>query len=295
MLIASISGGKDSTAMMLSLAERGMPFRAVFMDTGWEHPKTYEYLENVIEPLVKKLAGESLIRLKAQRTMVELIRFKRMFPSRLRRYCTEELKVFPLRDYVASLDEDVINAVGIRWQESKARSTLPEREWSDVIDCEVWRPILSWSVADVVAIHARHGVLPNPLYLEGASRVGCWPCIFARKSEVRQVAETDPARIDLIEMLEAELTRKADREHLKKNLGLPMEKRSVCSSSSSRTFFTWKDHWHKDPRAPIRQFVEWASTSRGGKEREDFDPDALAREGCMRWGLCATEPEEPQT
>ena len=37
-VVASVSGGKDSTAMVLHLRDLGVDFRAVFMDTGWEHP-----------------------------------------------------------------------------------------------------------------------------------------------------------------------------------------------------------------------------------------------------------------
>ena len=37
-VMASVSGGKDSTALMLALREADVPFRAVFADTGWESP-----------------------------------------------------------------------------------------------------------------------------------------------------------------------------------------------------------------------------------------------------------------
>lgn len=45
-VVCSVSGGKDSTAMCLWLRENGIPFRAVFCDTGWEAEETYEYLRN---------------------------------------------------------------------------------------------------------------------------------------------------------------------------------------------------------------------------------------------------------
>jgi len=35
-LVVSVSGGKDSTACMIALRAAGLPFRAVFADTGWE-------------------------------------------------------------------------------------------------------------------------------------------------------------------------------------------------------------------------------------------------------------------
>ena len=46
-IIASVSGGKDSTAMLLALREADIPFRAVFADTGWEAPETYAYLDTL--------------------------------------------------------------------------------------------------------------------------------------------------------------------------------------------------------------------------------------------------------
>ena len=43
--VISLSGGKDSTALLLFAIERGEEFEAVFADTGHEHPETYRYVE----------------------------------------------------------------------------------------------------------------------------------------------------------------------------------------------------------------------------------------------------------
>jgi len=51
-VVASISGGKDSAALSLWLAEQGIDHDRVFADTGWEHPATYEYLRG---PLTEKI------------------------------------------------------------------------------------------------------------------------------------------------------------------------------------------------------------------------------------------------
>src|SRR3990167_960599 len=184
LVIASVSGGKDSAAMSLWLTEQRIEHRRVFLDTGWEHPATYEYLRG---PLTAALGPIEEVR--AQRGIVETIRRRGMFPSRTRRFCTQEFKVFPARDYFKArfLDRgvEIVNAVGIRGTESEARSRLFEWEYEPTFGCEVWRPLIAWTEQDVIDMHRRHGLAPNPLYLQGARRVGCWPCIYASKDELR--------------------------------------------------------------------------------------------------------------
>ena len=44
----SLSGGKDSTAMLLLMIERGLPIHAVLTaDTGMEFPEMYEHLQKL--------------------------------------------------------------------------------------------------------------------------------------------------------------------------------------------------------------------------------------------------------
>lgn len=215
MVIASISGGKDSAATSLYLDELGIEHLRVFADTGWEWvgtPKHLEYLTSVLGPVdtVRSEIGG----------MADLVRSKGMFPSRLIRFCTQELKVRPIRRYILEAQErtgrDVVNVVGIRWGESRSRANMPEWEWNEYFNSDTWRPILAWSEQDVIDIHRRHDLQPNPLYLQGASRVGCWPCIFARKSEIATMARIDPGRIDELRGLEAEVQELARARYAKK-------------------------------------------------------------------------------
>ena len=46
--IVSLSGGKDSTAMLLRLIEEGYPIDLIlFCDTGLEFPQMYDHIEKV--------------------------------------------------------------------------------------------------------------------------------------------------------------------------------------------------------------------------------------------------------
>ena len=47
--VVSLSGGKDSTAMLLLMLERGWPIDAVLnADTGMEFPEMYEHLKHCL-------------------------------------------------------------------------------------------------------------------------------------------------------------------------------------------------------------------------------------------------------
>ena len=300
-VIASVSGGKDSTAMCLHLQEQGIPYRAVFLDTGWENATTYRYLRDVLpgvigpiewltpavdlSPDLEEVAAQFETRLGHHSAMIRLILKKGMFSSRRIRFCTQSLKAFTIRDYLLGLDVEPINAVGIRADESASRSKMAEWEHSDSYDCDIWRPLIDWSEQDVIDIHARHGIAPNPNYLAGASRVGCWPCVFARKSEIRHIADTDPERIAIIADLEAVVGDMARQRAEKRGGGLtdkpppswfqdPMPQRGP---DGVRRGSPW----------PIDRVVEWSRTKRGGRQFELFAP-ARRDEGCMRWGLCDT-------
>jgi 3'-phosphoadenosine 5'-phosphosulfate sulfotransferase (PAPS reductase)/FAD synthetase len=303
LVVASVSGGKDSGALSLWLTEQGIEHRRVHMLTGWDHQVTLDYLRG---PLTAALGPIEEIR--GDLLMPDLVRKKGMFPSRVRRFCTEELKVKPVIRYIERLQDeghDVVNAVGVRAAESEARAKLGEWEWQDAYDAWVWRPLISWTEQDVIDIHTRHGLRPNPLYLQGASRVGCWPCIFARKDEIRHIADVDQHRINEIRALEEEVTAAARKRSIAKFYkelrldGLsPIDayKNAVHAHEDSvkyeeRTFFQGQNtRARQDGEVwPIDKVVAWSRTSRGGKQVELFAPP---REGCMRWGLCDTGGDE---
>jgi len=111
------------------------------------------------------------------------------FPSNIIRKCTLDLKVTPQLKYIDELrlekKKKPVSAVGIRKEESQARSVLGEFEEKD--ESTIWRPLIDWDFQQIVDIHKKHNVVPNPLYTRGYSRVGCFPCIFARKGEIEKI------------------------------------------------------------------------------------------------------------
>lgn len=311
--ILSVSGGKDSTACGLHLRELGVPFRAVHFDTGWEHRDTVAYVHDVLPGILgvpveiarrepkqfderrEAWAQELETMLGFRSPMVRWILSRGMFPSRVRRFCTQELKVFTARDVMRAAHdrgELPINAVGIRASESAARAKLEERELSTTLDCMVWRPILRWSVEDVIAIHRRHGVPPNPLYLRGSTRVGCWPCIMSGKSELRQLAK-DEDRVRVMERLE-EIVGILATERKRRQLA-EADRLDELSAFSVPSFFQASRRSGETQQfacVSIRRHLRWAQTERGGRALDESHRQQLLAgmdDGCLRWGMCEVE------
>lgn len=299
-VVASVSGGKDSTALVLALREARVPFQAVFADTGWEAPETYAYLDTLREmlniridvvaaaPEMNPVVGEddigpfAIVDGKIYRGgMVDVARKKAGFPMRLGRWCTERLKIHPLRafhDRIVAGGHETVSAVGIRAEESERRARMPELEDSAEWGGFVWRPMLRWTVADVLAMHHRYGIPVNPLYKRGHDRVGCYPCIHAGREEIRLIAQHAPSRINEIRALEEEFT----AERARRNATGEGDFKFPVS-----TFFS--------PRVPgatvkIDDAVAWARSTRGGRQLPLLAEPPTG--GCMRWGLC--EPPTPE-
>ena len=282
-LIVSVSGGKDSTAMALWLIDQGLQDRCtfVFADTKWEHPDLYTYMAETLEPKIGQI--HRVTSKKYPGGMPDMVRQKGAFPSRMIRFCTEHLKVNPLREFFKDFRErtglEPVSVVGIRADESKRRSTFEEWDDGGPLRCDTWRPLITWLVADVVKIHKKHGVPPCPLYLRtknASKRVGCYPCIMSRKDEIRAVAEQDPWRIDEIRKLETDVT---------EVMRAKLEVKGETFESMGRTppgFFQSKQG-REGKCWPIDKVVEWSTTSRGGKQVELF---STSEPGCQMWGLC---------
>lgn len=297
-IIVSVSGGKDSTACCLHLFEMGYSqndFKRVFIDTGWEDETTYQYLD-YLEKYIGKIERirkhvdisqmpkdvqifieEEEQRLGHESDFLRLVFKKFCFPSSFRKYCTRILKIEPFADYLLDQDNDMIVVLGLRRAESQRRSAITEWEWSERYQNYVWRPLYLWSEKDVIDIHSRFQVLPNNLYLRGADRVGCYPCIYSRKKEIKMLSRE---RLDLIDRIERFLGAYNYRrvKEAGTRLEMQLENRLALSGFLFHPMFQGeigKDH--------IKNIYEWSQTTYGGKQFALFD---IEEPSCVKWGLC---------
>ncbi|MGQ4328569.1 phosphoadenosine phosphosulfate reductase family protein [Streptomyces sp. NBC_01604] len=179
--VLGISGGKDSSALAVYMRNRVPEMEYFFCDTGAELPETYEYLNRLEAAL-----GKSIVRLNADRDFDHWMEvYQGTLPSPQMRWCTKNLKIKPLEDWVG--DDKVISYVAIRADENRIGyvstkpnidAVFPFRE--EGIDKE-----------GVMRILDEAGIgLPG--YYEWRTRSGCYFCFFQRKHEWVGLKERHP-------------------------------------------------------------------------------------------------------
>lgn len=208
---------------------------------------------------------------------LDLCLWKGRFPSRKAQFCTEFLKTIPLVEYQMGLIDQghtVWSWQGVRGGESDARKHLLgtgacAKYFEEVGGgLYIYRPIVRWSAQDCFDAMDYFGVKANPLYTMGMSRVGCMPCINARKAEVLEISKRFPAEFERI----------AEWERLVGQVG--KGQRGNISS-----FFLDPDRDAHLNKRGIVNMVSWSKTTRGGKQFDllaDEEPTACS----SSYGLC---------
>lgn len=309
-IVVSVSGGKDSTATAILALESGHECRFLFADTGHEHPLTYKYLnyletrlrihihrvsadfskqiyrkrENirtkwVDEGVVSRDKAEGIASLLVPTGVpfLDLCLWKGRFPSPSRRFCTEELKHRPLQMALLNIRRStqcyIESWQGVRANESRARSRLPQREPGEF--AEIYRPILYWSAEEVFRFLRRCKVHPNPLYKQGMSRVGCMPCIQSTKRELREIAKRFPEEVARVAKWERQVSRVSKRSastFFAADVD-PMKATKDINQISHKTH-------------GINNIMDWAKTTHGGRQ---YDLITTSEEPTMcrsAYGLC---------
>ena len=187
--IVSLSGGKDSTAMLLMMLERGEPIHSiVFFDTGWEFPQMLEHID-----LLEQRTGIEIVRLQPSRSfeywMIEKPLKDRKgysWPSPIRRWCTRE-KFNAINKY-ANQHKPWVQCIGYAADES-------ERQSKEIIKRRrnLRFPLIEWDVTEDMALQycREQGYHWSGLY-DFFRRVSCFCCPLQRMNDLRKLRKHFP-------------------------------------------------------------------------------------------------------
>lgn len=186
--VVALSGGKDSTAMALRLAElEPRPYVYICTPTGNESAAMFDHWRRLGDllgrPLTPVVGG----------SLVGLIRDQQALPNVWMRWCTRRLKIEP---YAAWLSQHTpaVSYVGLRADEAEREGG----DYSDVPGVVMRYPLREWgwTRSDVFAYLDRRGVqIPD--------RTDCRLCFFQRIGEWHRLWTDDPEAWAEGEALEA--------------------------------------------------------------------------------------------
>ena len=190
--VVSLSGGKDSSAMLLRLLEENRPVDLIlYCDTGLEFPQMYDHLNRL-----EACTGREIVRLKAPHDFEYY--FSRYHPTRKNpaleqydgmswpgprnRWCTAMMKTRIMNAYLKNLKEEytVIEYVGFAADEAKR---IKEKSY----------PLVDWGMTekDCLSYCYKRGFSWGGLY-ELFSRVSCWCCPLQGFAALRKLYEHFP-------------------------------------------------------------------------------------------------------
>lgn len=200
--ILGLSGGKDSAALAIHLKQTRpeLNLRYFFCDTGKELPETDEFIQRM----------EARLNIRVERLAAErgfdhwLDVYNGYLPSPRARWCTKQMKIVPLEQYVANIEKTegpgtFYSYVGIRADENR-EGYLSSKE--NIISVFPFRDD-GINKEDVLRILDDSGV-GLPKYYEWRSRSGCYFCFFQRKYEWVKLAERHPDLFESAKKYEAE-------------------------------------------------------------------------------------------
>ncbi len=160
--VIGLSGGKDSTALALRLAEIA-PRDYVYLctPTGDELPEMFAHWSNL-----ECILGKPLLRLSAGVDLKELCDRKNMLPNWRARFCTPQLKIIPCQEWINQQEVSVILYIGLRADEEGREGGIYE-------NCDVRFPFRDWGWGiDEVLGYLREKDISIP------ERTDCARCFF---------------------------------------------------------------------------------------------------------------------
>ena len=192
MNVVSFSGGKDSTAMLLMMLEKGIPVdRILCVDTTKEFPEMYEHIKKVqamIEPLkieIVKIDFDYYFADKEIMSGVNKGKFGYGWACFNSRWCTR-LKVDAMKEIEKKLP-NVVEFVGIAYDEVK------RREKKYIKKRNIRLPLVEWQITEKQALEYCYskGLDWGGLY-EKVHRVSCWCCPLSPIGALRSLYNDFP-------------------------------------------------------------------------------------------------------
>lgn len=195
--IARCSYGNDSIAMLQLLHEHGLKHvTVIYSDTGWA---TDAWRERVAkgEEWVRSL-GWAAVTIPSVGFEASVLGHTEggMFPTRMAKFCTQELKIRPFLKWATANDPDkrAIICVGVRRAESAARSRMPCFMPEHDRGRHVWHPLVEFSDADRDAM-----ILKTPFEILPHRSDECAICINGNRADLRRASPDAIARIAALE------------------------------------------------------------------------------------------------
>lgn len=207
-VVVSVSGGKDSSALML-WALRHFPLDKIIcvhakIDIDWKEtvPVTQAQCDYLNMPLVIVQANHAdgsvkgfLSKLVAPRKKRDGTIIENSFPSMSCRWCTSELKVAPIDKFINTLKGNILVLIGERAEESTERAnmeTIRAGVCSKTRNVVKYSPIHSMLETEVWDLINENNLPIHPVYSWGVSRASCAICIFSSDKEIKIAYEKAP-------------------------------------------------------------------------------------------------------
>jgi len=187
--ILGISGGRDSAALAVHMRETrpDLELEYFFTDTGKELREVYDFLDRL-----EGFLGRPIARLNPDRDFdFWLEEYNHFLPSARTRWCTRQLKLRPLEDW---LKPDLAKGVKIHSYVA-IRSDEPHRDGyqSTHPNMKVHLPLREAGIdrRGVIDLLESAGV-GEPAYYQWRTRSGCTFCFFQQKIEWVRLMSADP-------------------------------------------------------------------------------------------------------
>lgn len=186
--VISFSGGRTSAYMLRRVLDEGLrpDVHALFADTGQERPETYQFVRDCAAHW-----GVEIPWVERPGRFVQLITDRKFLPNPVMRFCTQELKIRPIRDWMRALGyEHWTNVVGIRADEprrvAKMRGAAEKRR-------ERWDIALPLAEAGVTVedINAFWRAQPFDLQLRPYEG-NCDLCFLKGNAKIRNIVRDRP-------------------------------------------------------------------------------------------------------